>query len=145
MPMRERLPQRHFWWYQGPMLFWALALFTQSSVPGHQIPGLWVFSYDKVIHFFLYVIFALTVQRGLTHQQRWPVLMQHPHLATLVLVSLYGASDELHQAFVPLRSCSVEDWLADTLGGVAVVGGRWLREHRRAKRAVSVKTSGPTA
>ncbi len=37
-------------------------------------------------------------------------------LLALALASLYGASDELHQAFVPTRSCDPRDWLADTLG-----------------------------
>ncbi len=39
-------------------------------------------------------------------------------LAVLV-ASLYGVTDELHQAFVPNRSCDVRDWIADTLGACA--------------------------
>jgi VanZ family protein len=34
-----------------------------------------------------------------------------------VVASLYGVTDELHQAFVPNRSCDLRDWVADTLGG----------------------------
>jgi VanZ family protein len=36
------------------------------------------------------------------------------------LASLYGATDEFHQSFVPGRSADVLDWVADTLG--AAVG-----------------------
>jgi VanZ family protein len=32
------------------------------------------------------------------------------------LASLYGATDEFHQAFVPGRSADLLDWVADTLG-----------------------------
>lgn len=32
--------------------------------------------------------------------------------------SLYGASDEWHQSFVPNRSADPADWLADSLGAV---------------------------
>ncbi|HLO68844.1 MAG TPA: VanZ family protein [Holophaga sp.] len=39
------------------------------------------------------------------------------HLAIFLLVSLYGALDEVHQSFVPGRSPDVMDWAADTLGG----------------------------
>ena len=29
----------------------------------------------------------------------------------------YGASDEYHQSFVPMRDADVHDWFADTAGG----------------------------
>jgi VanZ family protein len=51
-----------------------------------------------------------------------------PRRALLVATlgaSVYGASDEIHQAFVPNRSADVRDWAADTVGaalGVAAVG-----------------------
>ena len=35
-----------------------------------------------------------------------------------LLASLYGVSDEVHQAFVPFRNSSWLDWLADTVGAV---------------------------
>jgi VanZ family protein len=35
-----------------------------------------------------------------------------------LFTSLYGASDELHQYFVPNRSCDFYDWLADSIGAV---------------------------
>src|SRR5207244_10216743 len=38
-------------------------------------------------------------------------------LLTLVIVSAYGASDEWHQSFVPMRSSDVNDWFVDMLGG----------------------------
>ena len=33
--------------------------------------------------------------------------------------SLFGASDEFHQSFVPGRDTDVFDWVADTLGATA--------------------------
>ena len=54
------------------------------------------------------------------------------YLAVL-LASLYGVSDEVHQAYVPGRSADMLDWVADTVGagvgvGVAVWAVRlWLR------------------
>jgi VanZ family protein len=35
-----------------------------------------------------------------------------------VFTSLFGASDEWHQLFTPLRDSDIRDWLADTLGAV---------------------------
>ena len=50
----------------------------------------------------------------------------------VVAASLYGASDEWHQAFVPLRSSDIHDWIGDTIGaavGAAVCSAitRWQR------------------
>ena len=35
---------------------------------------------------------------------------------SLLICSLYAATDELHQYFVPGRSCRWQDWLIDTTG-----------------------------
>jgi len=39
-------------------------------------------------------------------------------LLATVITSLYGATDELHQSFVPERMADIRDWVADTLGGL---------------------------
>jgi VanZ family protein len=44
----------------------------------------------------------------------------------LVLVVLYAASDEIHQAFVPSRTGHFADVLVDTAGGVIGLGLLWL-------------------
>jgi VanZ family protein len=36
----------------------------------------------------------------------------------IVAASIYGITDEVHQAFVPLRESSWKDWLADSTGAV---------------------------
>lgn len=36
----------------------------------------------------------------------------------LIFTSVYGASDEFHQFFVPGRTCEFYDWVADFLGSV---------------------------
>ena len=51
----------------------------------------------------------------------------------LSVVFLYGASDEIHQAFVPDRTGQISDVLVDTLGGAIGllalwIAGRW-RKH----------------
>ena len=39
----------------------------------------------------------------------------------VLIVSLFGATDEFHQHFTPGRSMDVLDWLADTCGAVVAV------------------------
>jgi VanZ family protein len=35
-----------------------------------------------------------------------------------LVASFYGATDEIHQFYVPGRTMEVYDWIADTLGGL---------------------------
>ena len=73
--------------------------------------------FDKVAHFGAYGIL------GITAYVAWP---KSPVKAVAVCVA-YGLSDEIHQMFVPGRSCDPWDWLADSLGAlVAVVLLCWL-------------------
>lgn len=47
--------------------------------------------------------------------------------------SLYGASDEFHQLFVPERMCDPMDWVVDTLGAAVGTGlaSRFIRRYPR--------------
>ena len=46
---------------------------------------------------------------------------------SILIVSVFGASDEWHQSFTPGRSATVADWVADTLGAglAAAVYAGW--------------------
>jgi VanZ family protein len=60
-------------------------------------------------------------------------VMRGALLLALSLASLYGATDEFHQSFVPGRSADVLDWLADTLGaalGASAAGAATLALRR---------------
>lgn len=87
----------------------ALLIFVASSrskVAGPHFPYV-----DKVAHFGVYGLLGTLVGRrgaGWRHAA-W----------SLIAVSLYGASDEWHQYYVPGRSTEIGDWLADT-GGAAL-------------------------
>ncbi|HET8733417.1 MAG TPA: VanZ family protein [Anaeromyxobacteraceae bacterium] len=57
-------------------------------------------------------------------------------LAAIAAASLYGATDEFHQSFVPGRSADVLDWVADTLGAtVGAAAATGLLALRRARSA----------
>lgn len=57
------------------------------------------------------------------------------------IASVYGVSDEVHQAFVPGRSSDVLDVLADTTGAAAAAVGLWawgiITRSRRERRSVA--------
>jgi VanZ family protein len=68
---------------------------------------------DKVAHMGEYFILGFLLFYNVAKwQKKWA-------FAIAVLVSgLYGVSDEIHQAFVPLRDSDVLDTMADLVGGL---------------------------
>ena len=67
---------------------------------------------DKAVHFFCFGGLCFWISfacRTKTISRIWiPVF----------ITSFYGFIDEIHQSFVPGRSCSVFDWIADTSGAI---------------------------
>ena len=99
---------------------WAATVFTLSSLSGPEVEELNIFNaWDKLLHFTAFFCGALPFIPALrlTRDWRWSRIVW---VATL-LMSAYGALDEVHQMFSPSRSAlDPGDWIADTLG--AAVG-----------------------
>ncbi len=68
---------------------------------------------DKVLHILVYFGFGVLLFLTLKSAGR-PVIKSV--ILTVLAGILYGASDEFHQMFVPGRSASIMDLLADTTG-----------------------------
>lgn len=72
---------------------------------------------DKIVHFGVYAVLGALVVRALAGGRLAP---EWRHVGLAVLVStLYGASDEWHQGFVPGRTPDLMDVAADALGASA--------------------------
>ena len=85
--------------------------------------------FDKLCHFTEYSGLTILLIRALalTYATRASTALA---VWAAILVVLYGASDELHQAFTPNRVMSGYDLLADAVAA-AVVAGVWLWARRR--------------
>ena len=100
---------------------WALvglylaAIFVLSAQPSAAIPGSF-HGLDKWLHGMAYGLLAAVWCRALA---AWP-LQGRPTSAiaavAVLLAALYGISDEVHQAFVPMRTADLWDWIADGIG-----------------------------
>ena len=91
-----------------------MALIFYSSSQPDPAPALTHVVWDKLLHLGGYALLALLFARALRREGAgWLVTIA----AAIVFTSLYGASDEWHQLFTPLRDSNIRDWLADTLGG----------------------------
>ncbi len=108
-----------FFWYWLPVLLYAAAIFYLSSLPHpeDELPDFLLKTLsDKFLHLVEYAVLG-----GLSYRTcRWaagPSVAGRAMMMTIIAVSFYGMTDEVHQAFVPFRQASGLDWLADTLGG----------------------------
>lgn len=104
--------RRGAWWWKVAAALWMLLLFALSSradLPGPVELPEWL-PLDKLAHLVLFgVLAALLHLAGL----RAPL--------AIAGAAIYGATDEVHQMFVPGRSPDLFDWIADLLGAVLAV------------------------
>jgi VanZ family protein len=98
-------------------------IFAASSIQNlSQLPG---GISDKSGHSIGYALLAGLLLRAFA-RGRLAGITWGAAAAAVVLATIYGASDELHQAFVPGRSSDRYDVLADFLGAVMGVAIGWL-------------------
>ena len=104
----------------GPACAYMAVIFFASSVPGDQLPGHF---WDKLAHLLEYAVLGVLFLVPLADGRLSQVTIKAA--ATAVMLStLYGVFDEVHQAFTPERTPDVRDLLADALGaalGVASI------------------------
>ena len=119
----------------GPALLCMAVIFGASS--RSRVPTLDFGNSDKVAHFGAYAVLGGALAYGGAATGVGP-------LPLIAVGSLYGASDEVHQRFVPGRSPDPVDWVADTLGalaGVLALTRYFTRRRARAERGGN--TSAP--
>jgi len=153
----ERSQLRRWLWALGPVALYAGAivlLSAQSELPS--VGWLWklrylysqsplggLFGFDKIQHFLEYAVFGFLIARAvqiLSDPKRRSVRIW---LVATLLGAAFGATDELHQYFVPHRDSSVGDLVADTLG-TAFGAASWLTLRSLFRERSIGKTSDKT-
>lgn len=116
-----------------PAAAWTATIYwlsSRSTVPGPDVPHL-----DKAAHFGAYALLGALLAFA-AHRSRLPVGV------AVALGVLYGASDEIHQMYVPGRSPDVLDWAADAAG---VAAACFLYTRWRSRRAAAHPAAGGDA
>jgi VanZ family protein len=106
------------------------AIFAFSSVPSEDMPsfGLIDLLVKKGGHALGYGLLALTYLHGLKGESSEIVPRQL--FVAWLLATLYSATDEFHQSFVPGRHPAVTDVIIDSVGAVLAVllAGRYFKQ-----------------
>jgi VanZ family protein len=121
-----------------------IALLIFSATTRSTVAGPHVQHFDKVAHFFVYGLLATLVCR---QGRGWRAAGW-----SLLAVSVFGATDEWHQYYVPGRSCELGDWIADTTGAALAISlyVGWQRYRRLLEHPIGpplrrVENSGAAA
>jgi VanZ family protein len=105
-----------------PVLLWMGVIFLGSSIGN--VPKAGGVAVDAIVHRTGHVIeFAILgwlLLRAVGDGRR---ITRREMAITLIVIALYGASDEFHQRFTPGRSSELSAVLFDTAGGLI---GAWL-------------------
>lgn len=103
----------HSWGYRLLAVGWMMLIFFLSSQPS--LPAVSFFSgADLLLHAVFYAILCVFLARSFMDPQ---IRNWNRVILLTILVTAYGITDEYHQSFVPGRSASIWDVLADDVGG----------------------------
>lgn len=118
--------------YHIPYIVITIGIFSFSSFPGDSLPDLSFEFSDKIIHFTIYLILTISFFIAIYNSSKKNFLNRSPVIYSLIIAILYGATDEIHQYFVPNRSCDIWDFVANAVG--ALIAGYFIYIYLRKKQ-----------
>lgn len=108
-------------WYGLATLVYMAGITLLSSMPRHPVPGQSLIGYGLNLgHIPLFAGLTILLIKAIAPKRR-QFLAARTCAGAAVLLVLFAAVDEWHQAFVPGRSASVVDLLLDAMGIGAVL------------------------
>jgi VanZ family protein len=115
--------------YWLPLILYSAAIFILSSIPGDGLPPMPLdISFlpkfiannpDKIAHAVMYGILGWLSLRAVARGAN--VAFPMAAILAFFIASTYGATDEIHQMFVPKRSSTAGDWIADSVGSFLTI------------------------
>ena len=117
--------------YCLPALITAGAIFYASSMEKVDLPLESLSFNDLLFHFAAYFFFGLTLFAAAFPWHDRPAYPLKTYALLISIGIVFALSDEIHQSFVPHRSCTLAAFAADSLGVILaqVSGWMWLRRN----------------
>ncbi|KCZ71155.1 putative membrane protein [Candidatus Methanoperedens nitroreducens] len=99
-------------------------------------------NFDKVQHIVIYAGFGFLLYFTLRNSSN-PALRDHAFIFAVIIGTVYGAIDEFYQVFVPGRTASIWDLLADSIGlsiaqVVIFIGNKLLISSKRIRASTDL-------
>lgn len=109
---------RIFFFYWLPVLLLMTTIFILSSRERISVADTYIenFTIFKTLHILEYGLLYLLIFRAMFKTFSKKVALQTIFIISIFIAILYGASDEIHQTFVPTRQGSIRDVFIDTIG-----------------------------
>lgn len=114
MMIRKGISQRVLAWL--PAVAWAGLIFFLSAQPDETLKKLGLQGQLLSIagHLVVYFVLMALLVVALRFSSNLP--SRQVYFVALLIVALYGLSDEYHQSFVPGRTATMADWFVDLIG-----------------------------
>jgi VanZ family protein len=129
-PTVTMLTHKNFLLFWIPLVAYCGVIVYLSSIEGDNLPAVTFRASDKIFHMGEYIIVGVLFIRAYLHSLRGKRSTLHGSFLTAIGFStLFGASDEMHQLFVPGRFCSGWDLAADVVGSAlgVILYLRWWK------------------
>ena len=109
-----------FWKYNIASILWALLILILCLMPGKDLPTVEILNFDKLVHFGIYIVLALTMYYGWKKQDSFLSMHRNTITKILLLTSVYGfAVEVMQEIFTTDRNFDIFDALANSSGAVA--------------------------
>ena len=113
--------------YHFPWQFVMVVIFSFSGMSSDDLPDFTFRIWDKFMHFLAYGVLGILMYRSFINS-KWNYIYNNAAFFSIFLTIIYGASDEIHQNYVPGRFPSYADWVADAIGAIVfIIIYRWIR------------------
>jgi len=113
----DYLEKRKVYFVYIPLIVYWIFLLIATSLPTTDLPSVAI--NDKLKHFGAFFGLSILLALTLHYQNKFLLFKKYFLVAALIITSLYGFLDEIHQSFIPGRYNEFLDWVADSLGAIA--------------------------
>ena len=136
--MFEFLEKRKVYLVYIPLIVYWIGLLIATTIPTQSLPSFDVS--DKFKHFGAFFGLSVLLSLTLLYQNKSYLFKKYFLAFTLIITSLYGLLDELHQYFIPGRYSEVLDWVADSAGAALGILFVWYLVKRFKYKTEYVRT-----
>lgn len=103
-------------------IMWALVILIICGMPPSGLPTIKISGIDKIVHFGLFVVFALLLISEMNDQRNQLTVKNEHRWLGFIVTSVYGGLIELTQLYLfTSRGAEWADFFADIIGAAAAV------------------------